>query len=145
MKYILQILISFYLLFSFQFLMLFIQTDRLSDLLIIETLVDFSFQITSRAEVSLAVRLKMFSNILFIFFSLNKFPQDEDHDHHGQQEKNHCLLETRNKAIPDSQYEEIKFSLKHLLRLRFLLRPAMSGGVLDRCVATCGSRHLDSL
>ena len=73
MKYILQILISFYLLFSFQFLMLFIQTDRLSDLLIIETLVDFSFQITSRAEVSLAVRLKMFSNILFIFFHSTNF------------------------------------------------------------------------
>ena len=73
MKYILQILISFYLLFSFQFLMLFIQTDRLSDLLIIETLVDFSFQITSRAEVSLAVRLKMFSNILFIFFHSRNF------------------------------------------------------------------------
>ena len=33
-----------------------------------ETLVDFSVQITSRAEVSVAVRFKMFSNISFIFF-----------------------------------------------------------------------------
>ena len=70
-------------------LLLFIQTDRLSDLLIIETLVDFSFQITSRPEVSVTVK---FSNILFIFFSLNNFPQDEDHDHHGEQQKNQCPL-----------------------------------------------------